>query len=103
MKKGRILIVDDDLTTTALLNAKLTEHGYDVQTANDGLEALQKSQSFQPDLIILDIMMPKMDGYTFVLEFKKFGDIKQTPIIVLTSQTEMRDIFELEGINDYIL
>ncbi len=100
---GKILVVDDDPALIRLLHSKLTEQGYEVESAGDGQEALAKYRDFQPDLIILDILMPGMDGYTFVLEFKKIGDLKMTPIIILTSRPSMREIFAIEGINDYII
>ena len=99
-----ILVVDDDPTLRKLLQSTLASHGYKVKTAADGEKALEAYKAFQPDLIILDILMPKMDGYTFVLEFKKIGgNLKTTPVIILTSRESMQDIFEMEGINDYIV
>ena len=103
MSRGKILVVDDDPTIIKLLETKLAEHGYEVVTAEDGQQALERYSDFKPHMIILDIIMPKMDGYTFVLEFKKVGDIKLTPIVVVTSRTEMQDVFAIEGINDYII
>lgn len=103
MTTGKVLVIDDDPTITVLLNTKLSERGYEVKTAGDGEEGLRLAKSFAPDLIILDILMPEMDGYSFVLAFKKFGDIRNTPIIVLTSQDSFQNIFEIEGVNDYVL
>lgn len=102
-KQGRILVIDDDATLTALLQSRLSERGYEVLTACDGEEGLEAYKSFKPNLILLDILMPKMDGYTFVLLFKKTGDLKTTPIIILTCKENMKDIFAIEGINDYIV
>ncbi len=103
LSRGKILVVDDDPTIIKLLETKLTEHGYEVASAGDGREALERYPDFKPDIIILDILMPKMDGYTFVVEFKKIGDLRITPIIVVTSLPDMQDIFAIEGINDYIV
>jgi DNA-binding response OmpR family regulator len=100
---GRIMVVDDDKTTVSLLEHTLTPHGYEVHAAFDGDEALHLYKQVKPDLIILDILMPKMDGYTFVQEFKKIGDLRQTPIIILSCQGHLQDIFAIEGINDYIV
>lgn len=100
----KILVIDDDPTIVTLLESVLTSQGYQVMTATDGAEGLEKYKNFGADLIILDIIMPKMDGYTFVLEFKRMGgDLKRTPIIIVTSRESMQDIFEIEGINDYIV
>lgn len=101
--EAKILVIDDDPTITTLLSATLSECGYSVMTAPDGEEGLEQYKVFRPDIIILDILMPRMDGYTFVLEFKKIGDIRETPVIILTSRDSMQDIFEIHGINDYII
>ncbi len=100
----KILVVDDDLTVVTLLQSVLVSQGHEVLTAMDGEEGLEKYKNFGADIIILDILMPKMDGYTFVLEFKKMGgNLKRTPIIIVTSRDSMQDIFKIEGINDYIV
>ena len=98
-----ILVVDDDPTVRKLLQTRLEAAFYQVITALDGEEGLAKFREEKPDLIILDVMMPKMDGYTFVQEFKKIGDLRATPIIMVTAQESMEDIFKIEGINDYIV
>lgn len=102
-KNARILVIDDDATTTTLLSAKLSEQGHSVMTASDGNEGLEKYKTFRPDIIILDIVMPRMDGHTFVYKFKEIGSIRETPIIVLTSHDARQGIFEIHGINDYIV
>lgn len=101
--KGKILVVDDDATTQTLLQSRLSEQGYAVQVAGDGLQALEQCRADRFDIIILDIIMPQMDGYTFLQEFKRMGDIQRTPIIILTSLDTMKEIFEIEGINDYVV
>lgn len=101
--KGKILVIDDDLTLRTLLSNKFVEHGYMVETVADGLQGLDRYQSFKPDIIILDIIMPNMDGYTFVEEFERIADVKTTPIIILSSQESLQDIFKMRGINDYIV
>lgn len=100
MKK--ILVVDDDQTVLQLVKAHLTPNGYQVVTANDGSEGLNKVQSEQPDLIILDVQMPRMDGYTFVQEIKKQKSSRQIPIIVITAKEAMEEIFKLEGVREYL-
>ena len=99
----KILVVDDDPTLIKLLKTQLETWSYSVVTAMDGEEGLKKFQSEKPDLTILDIAMPKMDGYTFVLEYKKIADLKKNPIIMLTANESLREIFNVEGINDYII
>jgi len=63
MSKGRILVVDDDKTLVRLLREAITKAEYDVVTATNGIDALQELYSRQPDLILLDVMMPRMDGW----------------------------------------
>lgn len=99
----KILIIDDDPVVTLMLRSNLEKSGYSVVSAGDGQEGLSMFTSEKPDLIVLDILMPKMDGYTFVQEFKKIGSLQATPIIILTSVESMQDIFAIEGINDYIV
>lgn len=99
----KILVIDDDPVLTTMLKSNFEKNGYQAVTAADGLEGLAKFASEKPDLIILDILMPKMDGYTFVQEFKRIGSVQTTPIIVLTAVDDMQDVFAIEGINDYIV
>lgn len=103
MKRKKVLVVDDDETIRTLLKDRLTANFYDVVTASDGREGLDKYRDEQPDLIISDVDMPNMDGYSFVIEFKQIGSLKETPVIMLTAKEQMREIFRIEGINDYIV
>ncbi|MCM8776641.1 MAG: response regulator [Candidatus Omnitrophica bacterium] len=103
MPKGKILIVDDDQDFVQLLEFDLKKHGYDVTVALNGEEGLEKIKAQKPGLIILDIKMPKVDGYTFVRHLKKDPESKQIPVIVLTSYEPMKDMFQLEGVQDYVV
>lgn len=103
MPEGKILIVDDDPDFLQLLEFDLKRKGYQTVTANNGEEGLEKAISVKPALIILDIKMPKMDGYTFVRRLKKEEETKDTPLIVLTSYEPMKDMFQLEGVKDYFV
>lgn len=96
-----ILIVDDKRNVRIFLQDLLSEQGYRVVTANDGREALILTQHEKPDLILLDIMMPHMDGYEFIQSYRKKHD---TPIILLTAKMEEGDkVLGLElGADDYI-
>ncbi len=100
--KKEILIIDDDPVTIEMLRGILEKHGYKLRLAYNGAEGLAKAGEKIPDLIILDIQMPKMDGYTFLLEFKKIVDVTRVPILVLTTKENMQDIFAVEGIKEYI-
>ena len=108
MANKKILVIDDDLLNTKLVKEILEKNNYEVITATDGQDGLEKTESEQPDLIILDIIMPKMDGYTFLREIRakeiKASQKRQPiPIVVLTGSAQMSDLFQLEGIKDYIV
>ena len=100
---GKILLVDDDQDFLQLLEFDFKKKGYQVVTASNGEEGLLKAASENPSLIVLDIKMPKMDGYTFVRRLKKEAALKDIPLIVLTSYEPMKDMFQLEGVSDYIV
>ena len=103
MSGKKLLLVDDDQDFAQLLEFDFKKRGYQVVTANNGEEGLVKAVAEKPNLIILDIKMPKMDGYTFVRRLKKEPETKDTPLIVLTSYEPMKDMFQLEGVADYFV
>src|SRR5688572_19572147 len=96
-----LLVVDDKASVTQLLKDYLTEHGFRVVTAKDGREALFVARHERPDLVLLDIMMPEMDGYEFMRHFRKE---RNTPVIMLTAKMEETDkVVGLElGADDYV-
>jgi DNA-binding response OmpR family regulator len=96
-----IMVVDDEKRLVSLVESYLAQEGYRVVTANNGEDALPIASREKPDLIILDIMMPKMDGYGFMREHRKDFD---TPIIMLTARVEDEErVIGLElGADDYI-
>ena len=96
-----ILVVDDEVRLVSLVERYLTQEGYRVLSANDGQEALPIASREKPDLIILDIMMPKMDGYEFMQEHRKE---RNTPIILLTARVADEErVIGLElGADDYV-
>lgn len=101
MKKGKILVVDDEASIRQIIEARLNMAGFDVITAADGEEALEVFANQRPDLIVLDIMMPRMDGLQVCREIRKQD---QVPIIMLTAKGEIPDrINALEmGADDYL-
>ncbi len=99
----KILVIDDDPTIIQLIKSRLESLKYMVNTAQDGLEGLDNLKKDKPDLIILDIQMPHMDGLTFIQEFKKEDSFRQIPIIVFTVKETMQDIFKLEGAKEYMI
>ncbi len=84
----KILIVDDDRDFVEILYARLSSFGYEIITAGDGVEGLEKVRSSTPDLIILDIMMPRMDGYDLCRLLKFDEKYKAIPVIMLTAKSQ---------------
>ncbi len=102
--KPRVLAVDDDERNLALLSAKLEREGYEIETAGNGIEALKKVNAFHPDLVIMDVMMPQMDGYETLRHLKSREETRYIPVIMLTGRAEVEDKvlgFEV-GAEDYI-
>ena len=101
MEKRKILIVDDDANIAELIALYLTKECFQCEIAEDGETALEKHQSFQPDLILLDIMLPGIDGYDVLREIRKQYT---TPVIMLSAKGETFDkVLGLElGADDYI-
>ena len=103
MAQKTILIVDDEVILVDLLKIRLEANGYIVETAYDGIEGLAQAEKVRPNLIILDIDMAKMDGYTMLKKLRSNEKNKDISVIMLTASGKMRDVFEKEGISDYIL
>ncbi len=99
----KILVIDDDRTGTTLVSFLLKSNDYDVFLAGDGEEGLKKASEEKPDLIVLDVMMPKMDGYTFLRKLKQMNDLKIPPVIMLTAKDQMQATFKMEGVADYFV
>ena len=102
MNTEKILVVDDDLNICELLRLYLTKEGYNVVIANDGVTAVTMFQEESPNLVLLDIMLPKLDGWQVCREIRKFSE---TPIIMLTAKGEVFDrVLGLElGADDYVV
>ena len=101
IKRFRVLVVDDDQRVLRFLKAKLKASGYDVFTASDGPEALELVQDQQPDLVVLDLLMPKMHGIEVLKQLRSFSTI---PVIILSAigaDTERIKGLQL-GADDYI-
>ena len=88
----RVLIADDNPTNVRILRARLAGEGYDIVTAGDGEEALAVARETRPDLILLDVMMPKLDGLEVCRRLKAMPDFPFTPIIIVTAMTDAKDI-----------
>ena len=97
----KILVVDDTLNVQLLINDFLSGQGFEVVTADDGREALEVFHACNPDLILLDIMMPNMDGYQFITHLRRESSV---PVIMITARQQEAEIikgFDL-GADDYI-
>ena len=104
MKKGKILVVDDEVYIVHILDFSLGMEGYEVVTALDGEDALAKATEHRPDLIVLDIMMPKMDGYEACKRLKADPATRTIPVILLSAKgrnVDQKTGFEV-GADDYI-
>lgn len=101
----KILIVDDDPDIVELLEYNLQKEGFELASANDGLKALEISTNFKPDLVLLDVMMPKLDGIETASRLRKIPELKNTYILFLTARSEEYSevaAFEV-GADDYIV
>jgi two-component system alkaline phosphatase synthesis response regulator PhoP len=105
MSKGRILVVDDEVYILQILEFSLGAEGFEVITANNGELAVEKATQSQPDLIVLDIMMPVLDGYETCRRLKRQSETKNIPVILLTAKGREADKklgFDV-GAVDYII
>ncbi|MCY6959450.1 response regulator transcription factor [Clostridium brassicae] len=105
MGRDKILIVDDEIHIQELIKFNLENNGYEVLCASDGIEALKTAKKYMPQLILLDVMLPGMDGYDVCKEIRKDNTISNIPIIMITAKGEELDkILGLElGADDYII
>lgn len=94
---AQILVVDDIPANVKLLEAKLTSEYYDVITARDGFEALKQAKEHKPDIILLDVMMPGMDGFETCKKIKEDPDISHIPVVMVTALSEKAD--RLKGLD----
>jgi CheY-like chemotaxis protein len=104
MAKNKILIADDNMTNVELLEAYLLECECEIEVAADGQETLEKVDSFRPDLILLDIMMPKLSGFEVCQQLKSDPETKDIMILMVTALSELGDIERAvsAGCDDYL-
>lgn len=100
----RILIVDDDATMVNLLSTVLEFEGFQAIKALSGMEALHMIEEQRPDLVLLDIMMPEMDGFEVLARLRRDPSTEKLPVVILTARTEDRDVFEgwRRGADEYV-
>jgi two-component system alkaline phosphatase synthesis response regulator PhoP len=105
MSRCKVLVVDDEEYIQHILNFSFGAEGYDVLTASDGQEAIAKAKSDKPDVIVLDIMMPKMDGYEACKKLKSDPQTKNIPVILLTAKGRDvdRKLGAEVGADDYVV
>ena len=104
MDKKKILVVDDDHDLQKMLKLRIEATGYEFMSVSDGAEMLKVVKENKPDVILLDIMLPNMDGYTALREMRKEDRSKDVPVIVLTGKERQKvwDLFALEKVAYFI-
>ena len=96
MEEGKvILLVDDDLTLREMYDERLKAEGFEIIQASNGEEAINKAQDSKPNVILLDIMMPKVNGFDVLKELKSNDELKDIPVIILTAL--IQDVDRVQG------
>ena len=90
----RILAVDDEPNIVRLIQVNLERHGYQVETASNGAQALVKLRANRPDLLVSDVMMPEMDGFELLKNVRADPSLADLPVIMLTAKTQDKDLLE---------
>ena len=100
----KILAVDDERHIVRLVQVNLERQGFEVVTAYDGKEALEKVEAENPDLIVLDVMMPYMDGFEVLQNLKRNQNTRDIPVIMLTAKAQDADVFKgwQSGVDCYL-
>jgi len=100
----KILAVDDEKHIVRLVQVNLERAGYEVVTANDGKEALEKVNEENPDLVVLDVMMPYMDGFEVLQNLRRNSATRDIPVIMLTAKAQDADVFKgwQSGVDCYL-
>src|SRR5579859_2032017 len=101
----KIMVVEDDPSQVELLKKILGQFNLEVHAATNGLEAVDRIRDVKPDLILLDIMMPALDGFEVVKRIRSMPDLSATSIIIISAVREMNSLLEARkhGIKDYIM
>ncbi len=105
MARGKVLVVDDEEYIQHILSFSFGAEGYDVVTASDGEEGIDKARNQKPDVIVMDIMMPKMDGYEACKRLKSDPQTRNIPVILLTAKGRDTDrkLGSEAGADDYVV
>lgn len=104
-KNYKILLIEDDTTLAEMYSLKFKTEGFDLSQATDGLTGLELAKKELPDIILLDIMMPRMDGYAVLTELKKDSKTSNIPILMLSNLGQKSDVEKgkVLGAKDYIV
>jgi two-component system, OmpR family, alkaline phosphatase synthesis response regulator PhoP len=104
MAKKKILVVDDEQNIVDLLSIVLKGEGYDVVSSNNGVDALKKAQKENPDLVILDVNMPQLDGWNVLSSIRASENTRKTPVLMCTNKDLVSDVERAEvlGATGYI-
>ena len=104
LPEARVLVADDDPDILALITYRLSRSGYEVITASDGAEALQLAVEHKPDLAVLDVMMPRLDGYGVTRAIRANAETERTPVLLLTARVQEADVAQGfdAGADDYL-
>ena len=104
MANRRILVVDDERHIVRLVQVNLERAGYEVLTAYDGIEAMEKVKTESPDMVVLDVMMPRMDGFEVLKNLQADPRYQNIPVIMLTAKAQDADIFAgwQSGVSSYL-
>lgn len=94
MQPLKILVCDDERNIVRMIQVNLEKQGYQVVTAYDGKEGLEKVRSEKPDLLVLDVMMPYMDGFEVLKALRREPATESLPVIMLTAKAQDKDVFE---------
>jgi CheY-like chemotaxis protein len=104
MSKKKILIADDSKTALMMSQMLLKRHPFDIVTASDGAEAVQRAIADHPDLILMDVVMPNMNGFEAVRAIRATDSVRSIPVIMVTTRSEAENVEDgyESGCNDYI-
>lgn len=99
--KKKILIVEDEKDLILMLRERLESEGYEVHSAPDGIEGIKKAKALRPDIILVDVMMPRLDGYSMAQKLREDDLTTGIPIIAVTIKETMRELFKKIGVNHF--
>ena len=104
MFKKKILLVDDEPEFVEMIQMRLEANDYEVITAYDGVSGLEKAETERPDLILLDIMMPGMDGFAVLKELRRHEETRRMNVVMLTAKGQTKSIMQAQetGVTDYL-